>query len=216
MIKGVIFDLDGTLLDTIGDLHITMNKMLAYYNCPSVDLQCSIRNIGRGAEDYVIGCLPEDKRCMSAECLAVYKYILKNGGETLTRIFDGIEETLQILKNKKIAIAVLTNKPHAIAEYTCKKFFKDFEFDYIAGQNDNELPKPDTTVLKRVIKNLKLNNDEVVMVGDGEADVMVAKNAGIKSIAVLWGYRTKEQLAEVGAVNFVENTQELLELIQRF
>jgi phosphoglycolate phosphatase len=214
MIKGIIFDLDGTLLDTIGDLHNSMNNMLKMYSYPEVDRQKIIDSIGHGADDFVHDCLPEDKRQFTEEYLQIYMKILNNCGLKNTILFDGIKDILTYLNNNNYKLAILSNKPQKPTEIACEKFLKDFKFDYITGQKENDLPKPDATVLKKVIKKLELNNDEVVMIGDGEADILVAKNGDIKQIAVLWGYRTKEQLKDVGAVNFAQNTKELLDLIQ--
>jgi len=214
MIKGIIFDLDGTLLDTIGDLHESMNKMLSMYKFPTVDRQTVIDNIGHGADDFVFGCLPEDDRYLTEDYLKLYMEILNNCGLKSTNLFEGIKDSLKYLNNNNYKLAILSNKPQKSTEIAYNKFLNEFKFDYITGQKQNDLPKPDATVLKKIIKKFGLENDEVVIVGDGEADVLVAKNGNIKQIAVLWGYRTKTQLKNVGAINFAQDTNELISLIK--
>jgi phosphoglycolate phosphatase len=213
MIKGVIFDLDGTLLDTLGDLLSTMNEMLDKYNCPLVCRETAIKNIGQGASEYIYGCLPENKKYLSDECNVVYRNMLNKCGLKYTKLYDGISQALMELNQKGIKLAILSNKPQSSTEIAYNKFLKKFNFSYVAGQRDNDLPKPDTSTLLRVIKELNLKCDEVVMVGDGDADVKVALIAGIKHISVLWGYRTKQQLIDSGAVNFAKNTDEMLKII---
>ena len=122
-------------------------------------------------------------------------------------------EKVHALKEKGYKIAVLTNKPQATTEKVCNIYLKEIGFDLVYGQKEGRAKKPDKASTLEIIEKLNLSKENVIFVGDGDADYLTAKNAGVKSVSVLWGYRTKEQLYSLGAKNFVNSPSELLDFL---
>lgn len=209
MVKAVIFDLDGTLLDTLPDLNACMNEMLKYYNFPLISLAQTRLNVGHGGKKFVEWSLPEDKKDMTDECYSYYKNIHVNWNNEKTIMFEGEREFLKKLKENGIKCAIVTNKAQAATEKLCNTVLKDFNFDAVLGVTDKYPVKPNPESTLAVLKELGVSLSDAVFVGDGETDFQTAQNAGIKCVSVLWGYRTKNELQAVGADNFVTSYKEL-------
>ncbi len=214
MSKLVIFDLDGTLLDTLPDLTYNVNKMLEHFNLPVVSTQNVRRFIGNGARKLVeraVGGVQDEKRF--EEYFAYYNELYNSSDSSETKFFDGIPEVLSEFKKRGYKLAICTNKPQIPTENVCEQFFKEFECDKVVGLSEKVIRKPDPKATLDIIEKLGVEKENVYFIGDGETDVMTAINAGIKSVAVLWGYRDKEELQEAGAKIFAEKPLDLLELI---
>ena len=131
----------------------------------------------------------------------------------LTTLYDGEEQALKDFGDKKIRLAVLTNKPQRAAENVCKKHLDKFGFDFVVGQTDGVPLKPDPYTTLKLIEKFGVKKSECVFVGDGETDVQTAARAGIKCISVLWGIRTRSQLLNAGGSIFAESYNRLQKLI---
>ena len=214
MNKAVIFDLDGTLLDTLDDITDSINGMLNEYGYKAIDREKVRAIIGSGAKKLIADALPEklsDEEFIKR--LETYNRIYNASGSPKTKLFDGIKEILFELKTRGYRLAVLSNKPQHSTDKVAEKYLQGLGFDYIAGQSEIIKCKPDPAGALYVLKELGVSPENAYLVGDGETDVLTAINSGTKGIAVLWGYRDKDLLEDAGAKVFCSSPEELLSLL---
>ena len=214
MEKAIIFDLDGTLIDSVHDIADCLNDTLLRFNFKEVTTEKVKSIIGNGAKKLIIDAidmpLPDEK---VEEILVYYNKIYTASTSPKTIVFSGMKEVLKKLKSLGYKLAVLTNKPQATTEKVCEIYLNDIGFDIVYGQLTGRPRKPDKTSTLEIIDKLGVLKKNVIFVGDGDADFLTAKNAGINSVSVLWGYRTKEQLSRLGATNFVNTPSELFQFL---
>ncbi len=213
MYKLVIFDLDGTLLDTLPDLQAVLNFCLKMSALPELSLDDTKKFIGNGAKKLVERAVGVDNSSLVEEVYRNYNKYFAQCDNSLTRLFDGVDGLLKRLKDLNIKLTILSNKPQYGVTSAYQKFLSEYRFDAVLGQADGVPLKPDPSVTLEIINNFGLRREECLFVGDGETDVLTAKNAGVNCVSVLWGYRTLKQLEEVGAKTFVKDCDELLNLI---
>ena len=209
MKKAVLFDLDGTLLDTLQSLTNIMNAALEKFGAPAVSTDIARLHIGTGPRDFCLGCLPEDKKHLVDDFLPIYREVQMSYKNTEVQVFPHAIECLKSLKNAGKKIAIVTNKSQDAAEVVVAKLLPEIQFDSILGLRDGIEAKPNPAGALQVLKELGVTNDEAVFVGDGDTDYLTGKNANMLTYSVLWGYKTKEELQELGANNFVTTFQEL-------
>jgi len=210
-IKAAIFDLDGTLANTIGDLHTSMNQMLSELSYPLIDEKILLSSINNGAKEFVRGCVPaevannEEKLC---EALAVYQKAYRIHYLEKTYFYPGMNEALKKLKESGIKLAVLSNKNDEMVKKIVSKLQDGDYFDLMWGYL--ELPhKPDPSSALCIAKKLGVDPSETAFIGDSDIDIKTAVNAGMIPIGVTWGYRDKEILAQNGAKYFIESPEKL-------
>jgi phosphoglycolate phosphatase len=215
MNKAVIFDLDGTLLDTLPDLLENVNLMLEHYGFPKVGREKVRLSIGNGATKLVERVLGDnyDPLCFD-EHFKYYSNLYDKSQSLKTDFFEGIPTVLTELKKRGYKLAICTNKPQVPTDNVCEKYFKEFGFEMAVGLTDKVKKKPDPEATLNILEKLGVEKENAYFVGDGDTDVMTAKNAGVKSIAVLWGYRNKEDLEQAGATVFANKPIDLLDLIK--
>jgi phosphoglycolate phosphatase len=212
MYKAVIFDLDGTLLNTSKDIHKVLSDTLAHFSLPSISLEQTIEYVGNGAKKLVERAMPQDKL---NELQPVYEYYAEHFAacdNSLTCLYEGEEDVLNELKKRGVKLALITNKPQAATDGVYAKHLSKFNFDIVIGQDDMPL-KPNPQSTNWTIEKLGVKKCDCLFVGDGETDVQTAANSGIDCVSVLWGYRSREQLEAAGAKNFVVNYNELKQRI---
>lgn len=209
MYKAVIFDLDGTLLDSLNDILFVLNNTLTHFGLPKISREQAQSYIGNGARELVRLAIGKKNEHRIDEILPYYKEQYAKSDNKLASLFEGEDEALKALKSAGVKLAILTNKPHAAAMRANDIFFKSYAFDCIVGQTDGVPLKPNPQAVYNIIEQLGVEKEECLFVGDGEADVLTAKNAGLECVSVLWGYRTKEQLQEAGATFFAESFKKL-------
>lgn len=215
MYKAVIFDLDGTLLDSLNDILDVLNNTLAHFDLPRITRAQAQSYIGNGARELVRRAIGEKNGGRLDEILAYYKEKYALSENKLAGLYAGEDKALKQLKEAGVKLAVLSNKPHVAAVRANEIFFKDFAFDCVLGQKDGAPLKPDPAAVETILKELDVKREECVFVGDGETDVETAKNAQMDCVSVLWGYRTKAQLKAAGAIRFAENFDELVKEISK-
>ena len=214
MNKAVIFDLDGTLIDSLPDIAEYVNITLEKYGAPKKDV-CKIRQyIGNGARNLILrsfdGAIEGER---AEEILSFYNKNYTESGSPKTRLFEGVKEVLFELKKRGYKLGVLTNKPQVTTDGVYQTYLKEIGFDAVVGQTAGKKIKPNPDTLLELLNNLGVLVENAYMVGDGETDVEVAINAGVHGVAVLWGYRDKDQLLNAGAKVFAEKPLDLLKVI---
>lgn len=192
MIKGVIFDLDGTLLDTILDISSALNWAFNQYGYNvSFGKEETKRFIGHGAEELVIKAGKElnIKQSDVSKVFKAYRNKYKGMLFSKTKPFDNVIETLKVLKEKGILLAVLSNKTDSDVQECVNYYFKDM-FDYVSGQKKDVELKPHKQGIDLILDKFALSKEEVLYVGDMEVDEMTAQNAQVKFIGCNYGYST--------------------------
>ena len=209
MIKLVIFDLDGTLLYTIGDLADSVNYALTKYGMPNVTLQEATANVGNGVKNLISLCAPEgtDEKTLN-EILAAFKAHYKDNMENKTVPYDGIVEMLEELRKRDVKTAVLSNKFDAATKRLCENLLPDL-IDIPVGEREGVPRKPSPDAVELIINECGVSKNECAIVGDSDTDIITGKNAGIKTVAVTWGYRPKEVLEKAFPDKIANTVNEL-------
>lgn len=214
-IDTLIFDLDGTLIDTVDDLTDSVNYALNYFNYP-VKTKDEIRlAVGFGVSKLFENVLPSgvsDKRFM--ECIEKFKEFYTNIEKSKTHPYEGIIELLKTLKEKNYKTGVVSNKFNIATKMNCKKFFDDL-IDYAIGEDEANgiIRKPNPIGVYKVIEKLNSKIENCIYLGDSDVDIQTAKNANIPCISVLWGFKSKEFLIKSGGEIFVSKPGEILDII---
>lgn len=210
MIKLVIFDLDGTLLNTIEDIAVSLNKALKKYNLPTHSLDEIMKMVGNGVDLLIQRAVkPYDDYFLEVKKFYLDDY--NKNCDIITKPYKGIKELLQSLKNDGIKIAVLSNKPHIDTVTVIDKYFNN-TFDYVIGKKDNNRIKPYSDGVNEVMTYFNIKNNNSLFIGDSEVDVETGKNAKIRTIAVTWGFRDKDKLQ--GANYIVSDPSEIMNIIE--
>ena len=200
-VKAIIFDLDGTLADTIDAIRGAINATMRQYGYPEKTYEDIRRVLGNGAKNLVRGCMPVEAAADAAQHERVFLTYQDNYDANhlaTDRCYDGIPEAIAALHTRGIRLAVLSNKQDRHVCGLVAQLFPNGEFEIAMGQT--ELPrKPDPTVPLMIAEKLGAAPEECAFVGDSEVDIRTAKNAGMPAIGCAWGYRTAEDLEREGA-----------------
>ena len=214
-IKCAVFDLDGTLLNTIKTINYYLNFALSEYGLASVSEQDAMSFVGDGAVKLIERALKSVGGDVSLfdDVYKTYNEAYNSSPYYLTEPYDGIKETLMALKEQGINLAVLSNKPDFATKATVSHFFGDV-FDCVLGGRDGVPLKPCPDALFDIMREMGVTPDETVYIGDSEPDVLTAKNAMIENgIFVTWGFRTEGELKNAGAKNLVNEPVQILDKI---
>ncbi|MCK5807835.1 HAD family hydrolase [bacterium] len=215
-IKAVIFDLDGTLLNTIGFIASCMNSVLKNRNLKE-HLVADYRTfVGDGIDMLVARALPEALRdeSMVALCKAEMLAIYDNHTAETVQPYDGIRELLFALHQRGIVISILSNKIHRYTVTAQKNILADIPFAHVYGARDDVPMKPDPAGALEIAQLTGIAPENTIFVGDMEADVLTAKNAGMVSVGVAWGFGEEETLKELGVDYLIYHPSELLKIIR--
>ncbi|MBQ3607926.1 MAG: HAD family hydrolase [Bacteroidales bacterium] len=212
MTKLVIFDLDGTLLDTMEDIAGACNHALEACGCPARRLDEYNMLVGRGIFNLFRGALPEEMR--SEEMVdMMHRHFVPYYNEHIcdrTRPYPGIYEMLDRLADNGISFAVASNKYQEGTETLLKRLFGKYRFVSILGQRDGKPIKPDPQIVREAMGAMEgLVTDEVVYCGDSDVDMQTGINAGVRTIGVTWGFRTREELASYSPWMLAEKAEDI-------
>jgi phosphoglycolate phosphatase len=213
--KAVIFDLDGTLLNTLEDLADSMNRVLDEKGLPIHPTEAYRTFVGSGAAELVSRSLPAEERNeeLTAECLNEFRKVYSSNWKNKTRPYEGVPELLDSLTLKGIKMAVLTNKPQNFADLCIEEFLSEWEFAEIHGQREGLPMKPDPAGPRGIALRLNISPDECLFIGDSDIDMITAVNAGMFPVGALWGFRSEMELVKSGAAKVLHKPIEFLDLL---
>lgn len=216
MIRLLIFDLDGTLLNTLEDLTDSTNYALKKFNFPQRTIN-EVRNfVGNGVAKLIERAIPNGRENENFEdCLEVFKQNYAENMNNKTSPYEGIMDLLKELKSKNYKIAVVSNKFDLAVKGLCARYFADL-VDIAIGENEKagikKKPAPDT--VNQVLKNFNISNEEAIYIGDSEVDIMTAKNSNMDCISVTWGFKDKEFLLANDAKIIVNSPDEIISILE--
>ena len=215
--RGCIFDLDGTLTNTLESLTYSVNLTLKEMELPSITMDQCRRFVGDGARKLIERTLEAcGDRSLSRldEGMEIYGRIFHDNCTYHVTPYDGVMEMLADLKSMGMRLAVLSNKPHWQAVDVVRQIFGDGVFDFVQGQSE-ELPrKPDPAGVLYLLDKMGIKKEECVYVGDSEVDVATAKAAGVTGLAATWGFRSRQVLEEAGAGVLIDHPGELVDFLR--
>jgi phosphoglycolate phosphatase len=216
MMEACIFDLDGTLTDTLDSLTYSVNATLQEMGLSQITRDECRQYVGDGARCLMERSLKrtgEENIRRLDEGMEVYGRIFDEHCTYLVKPYEGITQMLQELGKRGIKLGVLSNKPHQQTKKVVQEIFGDGIFDYVQGQKDGIPKKPDPAGVLELLEKMKVTKDACLYVGDSEVDVRTGKNAGVKTVSVSWGFRTREVLASAGADHMIDQPQDLLQFL---
>lgn len=211
--RAAVFDLDGTLLNTLADLADSGNELLASYGMAPHPEPAFRYFVGNGSRKLMERILPGKSPEQIDEALARYKAIYEKHLTAKTTPYKGISETLSALKARGVRMAVCTNKHISAAEALIRKYFPADTFDTFEGDRPGVPRKPDPAHVRIVLEEMGVRPEETVYLGDSGVDMQTAVNAGTLPVGVLWGFREKDELMENGAQILLSKPSELLEKV---
>ena len=217
MKKLLIFDLDGTLADTLPTLTESMNSVLAEFSFPLIDDDHTRASLGNGMLTLCRRCIPAeyyDDESVYMPFLAKYREAYARNYLDIDAPYEGLIEVIAELRRRGYTVASLSNKPHRYTVDIVEKLFGKGYFAEIRGMIDGVPIKPDPTSFLDIAAKLGFTAEDTIMIGDSEPDINVSQNAGASCISVSWGYRSREQLSAAGATAIIDKTCELLEILK--
>lgn len=213
-LQAFIFDLDGTLIDSLADLAGAVNRMLVEHSYPERKLAVFPEYIGDGVRQLVWRALPEYARTdeIIDNCLRDYQKHYADNWHDKTVVYDGMLETLSALRARGLKLGCISNKPHRFTTLCCDHFFPPGTFDVVFGQREHVERKPDPAGAIEAAALLNVDITQCAYVGDSGIDMSFAKNSGMYGIGVSWGFRSVDELNAHGAKVIVNRPVELLEI----
>jgi phosphoglycolate phosphatase len=212
MYRLIIFDLDGTILNTLEDLADSTNYALSLNHFPERTLE-EVRNfVGNGIGKLIERAVPEgtDKETEEKVLKDFTEYYGAHCADK-TRPYDGVVEVIKSLRAQGFLTAVVSNKADFAVQELCEQYFPRL-FDYVVGEREGIRRKPAPDSALQVLDTLQVDKSEALYVGDSEVDIQTAKNAGLAQISVEWGFRKKEFLLQQGAVQVIRTPEEILNI----
>lgn len=212
--KAIIFDLDGTLLNTLEDIGNSVNTGLSRLGLPMHEIEAYKPFIGEGREALAIKALPENQRQPERiKSLLVYinDEYMKHWADN-TRPYPGIPEMLDALAYENIKMAILSNKPQDFTDLTVNKLLSKWHFEIVAGVRPCVPKKPDPTAALQISLQMSVPPSQIIFLGDSEIDLETAGRAGMFGVGALWGFRSKEELLSNGAKTLINHPGDLIRL----
>jgi phosphoglycolate phosphatase len=214
--KAVIFDLDGTLLDTLTDISQAANRVLSQNGFPTHPIDAYRGFIGDGVNMLFRRALPDDDRDTPtvSRCAEVFPNVYRAMWNVHTKPFDGITQLLDELTGRSIQLAVLSNKPHEFTRLCVQEYLSDWEFAAVYGQREGIPRKPAPVGAISIADELGQLVSHCVFLGDSAVDMQTAHNAGMLAVGAVWGFRTRAELEAAGANHVIEHPGQLVEIFE--
>lgn len=213
-IKLILFDLDGTLMNTLEDLTDSTNHILTTNNFPKRTIKEIRTFVGNGIKKLIERAVPENtSKEIIEKCYKEMVSYYKEHSLIKTAPYSGVIDLIKNLRSKGIKIGIITNKVQNSAEIIVDKFFKN-SIDLVIGDNKKFPLKPNPDSINAAIEHFNVSKEETIYIGDSEVDLLTGKNANVKTIAVLWGFRDKNFLVEKGGKIFAKTSEELEKLLE--
>ena len=213
MYSHIIFDLDGTLIESLPGIATALNAALAEHKLPTHSTDAIRTFIGDGSHSLCARAMSEQSddtvELVHQSFLKEYPKAWKSG----TSVFEGITELIHSLKSTGSTLSILSNKPHSFTTEMVDYFFPDKPFDLVLGQREGIAQKPDPSGVHELLGELGQSSNNSVLVGDATIDIVTARNAGISSIAVTWGYHNLDQLSSVSPKNIAKSIEQLIKIL---
>lgn len=216
MKKLVIFDLDGTLLNTIADLAAATNQALEKLHYPVHSTQAYLRFVGNGINKLFERALPERERTQE-NILRVRELFVpyyNAHGTDLTAPYEGVPSLMEQLQKRGVKLAVASNKYQAATTELVKHYFPQIDFSAVLGQREGQPAKPDPLFVKDILTQTQTDAADTLYVGDSDVDMQTARNAGVDACAVTWGFRPRAELAAYQPKYMADKPEEILRMLQ--
>ena len=211
--RAVLFDLDGTLADTLNDLANATNWALAQVGCPPHPVDSYRYRVGDGARELCARALPANKQELTDQVLRLMGRRYDEHCFDLTKLYPGIPEMVSALAERQFKLAVLSNKPDKFTKRMIAYYFNPSPFAVVRGQLPNVPLKPDPTAAAQIAQELAIAPSRWLYLGDTNTDMRTARGAGMHPVGVLWGFRDRDELLQSGAEHIVAKPQEVLTLL---
>ena len=211
-IRGVIFDLDGTLLDTLEDLVNAANATLDRFGYPGHSSAAYRYFVGDGLKTLIERIVPEKNRSQTeiVACMDTFLQIYGQSWDRLSKPYSGVMEMLQQLQQAGLKLGVLSNKPHAFTSLCVNRYFAADTFDFVYGQREGMAKKPDPVGALEIAARMQLHPEQVLYVGDTATDMQTGQRAGMFTIGVLWGFRERQELEDNKAGKIISHPSEIV------
>ena len=217
--KVVIFDFDGTLVDTLADIAAAMNHALSAHGFPVLRAEEYRDKLGWGVFRLATLAMPESARTdensrkLGNHALRFLEELPAE--KTLSKPYPGIRELLKELKARKTLLAVLSNKSNSLLQQLTHDFFSPLEFDAVCGLRLGVAPKPDPAAVWEILADMGASPHEAIFAGDSEVDMETARSAGCYPLGVSWGFRSRDILAKAGAARIIDKPEDLWGVVGR-
>ncbi len=209
----VIFDLDGTLLDTLEAIADAANSAMRLLGLPMRPLNDYRFLAGQGLPHLIEGLLGPEHIARFDQAITAHRAGYDARGDALTHVFPGITDTLTTLRHAGCKLAVLSNKPHAMTVRAVERFFQPGTFDVVLGHRDGHAPKPDPAGALEVLTALHATPSRTAYVGDTDVDMQTGRSAGLHTVGVLWGFRDRAELLQHGAHVLVDQPSQIVPIV---
>ncbi|MFH0783714.1 MAG: HAD family hydrolase [Pseudomonadota bacterium] len=211
----IIFDLDGTLLDTLYDIAETSNAVLSHYGFPIHAHKEYQGFVGDGLRVLMERITPQGAdTAVINSCCELFVQLYANNWMKTCRPYHGIEEMLATIRKQGLGMAVLSNKPHAFTKLFINKYFPGNHFTCVYGQREGFAKKPDPTVALEIAKNLKARPEEIFFVGDTPIDIRTGKASAMTTVGVTWGFRSVSEIEKENPDIIINSPMELLQYVK--
>ena len=215
--QAIIFDLDGTLLDTLADLADANNRALAEMGFPTHPVESYKYHIGNGVRLLLERTLPEGSRddAMVEKGVTMMKQAYSKCWDNKTRPYAGIPEMLDELTRRGVRLSILSNKPHVYTRMIVDKLLGAWNFEEVWGVSDTVAPKPDPSGISRLVETIGVPTENLLYLGDTATDMETAVGADVFAVGVLWGFRDADELTQSGANVLLGKPDELMAVLDR-
>ncbi len=212
MFKGIIFDLDGTLIDSRNDLGNSVNRTLIKHGLEPHPMDMYNQFVGNGIRKLVERAFPKNYVHLEMALLDFMEDYRDHITDAIL-FYEGIELMLKKLNQHKIPIAVCTNKEQSLTNKIFETYFKEYDFVDVVGDQFDGQQKPNPFHVNQLINKMNLSREVILFVGDSNVDIQTAQNAKLKSCGVAWGFRGETELRESGATYIARNVNDIIQLV---